>query len=71
MMCIFVLLVVIALCSCTTTNGDMAERMVAYDSITISIDYPYISDYVQVNPYEQQIPYSCWGITTGHTLLIE
>ena len=45
MIFIFVLLVVIALCSCTTTNGDMAERMVAYDSITISIDYPYISDY--------------------------
>lgn len=53
MMYILVLLVVIALCSCTTTNGDMEERMVAYDSITISIDYPYISDYVQVHPYER------------------
>ena len=48
MMYIFVLLVVIALCSCTTTNGDMEERMVVYDSITISIDYPYISDYVGI-----------------------
>lgn len=77
MMCIFVLLVVIALCSCTTTNGDMAERMVAYDSITISIDYPYISDYVQVNPYEHtdtlfMLGYNHWthsvdriDVTTG------
>lgn len=48
---LFILSFVILCYSCSRVNNNVDETMVVYDSISISIDFPFISDYVQIHPY--------------------
>lgn len=47
----FLLISVIICCSCSNFHRNLEETVVAYDSISIPIDFPFISNYVQIHPY--------------------
>ena len=45
------LICVIINSSCSNIHRNMGETTIAYDSISIPIDFPFISNYVQIHPY--------------------
>lgn len=48
---LLILLFVILCSSCSRVNNNVDKTMVVYDSISVPIDFPFISDYVQIHPY--------------------